>query len=107
MRKIRVGYRSLVDAEENPEQARDAEIEHFLTDDMDILGRHLREAFPSKNRNEFCAKVAPIPWALINWLEPYKGRFGEKEVMMLYGIVGFLANPVPYYKRTTKNVKSK
>ena len=105
MRKLRVGYRPSADPVECPEAARDEEIERFFDDDTRILGQHLRDSLPASSRDEFCGRAVVVQSALFEWLTAYRSRFDEPEVAILFGIVGFLSNPVPFYKRPEKKKK--
>jgi hypothetical protein len=102
MRQLRVGYRPSVDPKECPEEAMDAEIECFLDDDMRILGRWLRDALPASTCDEFCGRAVALQSALFEWLTPYRSRYEEPEISTLFGIMGFLNNPVPFYQRPRK-----
>ena len=107
MIELRADYQSPVDPAVEPEQARDIEIEQFLEDDMRILGTHLRDALPADSSDEFCAKAVTLNLMLSKWLRAYEKRYEEREVMMLFSVVGLLSNPYPYYKRRTTKPKKR
>lgn len=75
------------------------ETERFLTDDMRILGDTLRSSLPSVKLDDFCENTQALQARLFQWLTPYRKRYEEKEVMVLFGIVGLLRNPEPYFKK--------
>jgi len=100
MLKLRKGYRAPVNATENPEQALEAEIEHFITRDRQIMGRWLRQKFPDCNSEEFSQRSMSLLWSLNEWLssKTSRCRHDDQELKMLYGVIGLLMNPVPYLK---------
>lgn len=106
MRKLRIGFRPIVDPKEHPEEARDQEIDRFITRDCNILGRHLREAVPAESRDAFCEDVRARWFALLRWLTPHNKRYDDPDVKILQLIVGYLGNPYPYYKPAKKKRES-
>jgi|SRR4051812_5908979 hypothetical protein len=99
MMKLRVGYKFPGNAKENPEDASDHEIERFLDRDMRIMGRWLRDQFPSKKSEDFYQCVSRLALSLNEWLQTVPYREEDKELRLLHCAVGLMMNPVPFFKR--------
>lgn len=94
------------DADMEPEEARDSELEASSGEDTKLLGEALRAHFDGADRDAFVGDVRAVQSRLLKWLGPHKRRPLTPETSLLFTIVGLLGYPESYVARARPRKKA-